>query len=397
MAALSRGQLGWAAAVIFAFFANFFQHAFVCAEDVSNITQNSVLSSDAVGSGCGNCTDPNSDRSDQDDVNNTTSTNVQSHMDSEFFFYVKGTDYVTYIGDYVIRPVGVVANMISLCVMNLKHNRKLTICLCMSFLAISDSIVLPVGSLTELVYFIAEDMFGDTSCKCHVFVHHMFASFGSFTIVLMTFDKFCAVVFPHKAKMLSTRGRVLKFTFLNIVVVTILYIPLIFTAGAEHSLKFCSRHLYIKGWLVDVYFTSSVVFYPLIPAAAILLMNTGIIRVIYQRKLSNLTSRASNKSQDRQLTIMLLLVSFIFILLTLPFEIRGAFFNNRDPDATKIDMIKKAFNLNITYQFMILNFAINFFLYLLSGTKFRNDLKTLFRIKSEGPTGDSQQPSIQIQ
>ena len=88
------------------------------------------------------------------------------------------------------------------------------------------------------------------------------------------------------------------------------------------------------------------------------------------------TRRKTMKSAENQLTIMLLLVTTLFFILLCPTYFRFIYllFANRDtPLAYAISMIF----FQVTYKLYASNGAINFFLYCISGKKFRNDLKEI--------------------
>ena len=82
------------------------------------------------------------------------------------------------------------------------------------------------------------------------------------------------------------------------------------------------------------------------------------------------------KSAENQLTNMLLLVTTLFLILLLPTYIRyvySAFVVSDTPSklATRIFVSELSFKLFVT------NSGINFYLYCISGQKFRTDLKEI--------------------
>ena len=82
------------------------------------------------------------------------------------------------------------------------------------------------------------------------------------------------------------------------------------------------------------------------------------------------------KSAENQLTIMLLVITTLFLILLLPTYVRfiyTAFVSSDTPTkfATSI------FISEISYKLYVTNHGINFFLYCVSGKKFRSDLKQI--------------------
>ena len=89
------------------------------------------------------------------------------------------------------------------------------------------------------------------------------------------------------------------------------------------------------------------------------------------------------KSHEAQLNTMLLSVAFVLVILSLPNYIKFIFYVivdfNQDPQSYAIYHLV---NLVVS-QMQTTNHAVIFFLYCLSGTKFRSELQSLF-ISSNG-------------
>lgn len=124
------------------------------------------------------------------------------------------------------------------------------------------------------------------------------------------------------------------------------------------------------------------VVYNLCPFIIMLICNIYIISVTIRSariRTSRITlgargSRSSSTSRHRQLSIMLILVTFAFVLLTLPSCIYFVFFRH--------EMSSKRFSRTFRHMVQIClsstqftSHAINFFLYCFSATNFRNELE----------------------
>ena len=81
---------------------------------------------------------------------------------------------------------------------------------------------------------------------------------------------------------------------------------------------------------------------------------------------------------ENQLTTMLLLVTTLFLILMFPTNIRFVYSNfvARDTPAKYADLM---FFYHLSNKLYITNNGINFFLYCISGQKFRNDLRIILR------------------
>ena len=147
----------------------------------------------------------------------------------------------------------------------------------------------------------------------------------------------------------------------------------------------CARYVK-KGWYVTVYSYISLIVAPVIPVAMLFAMNIIIIRAVWKsqqmRNGNQRTQQDKNRGTEVQLTIMLILVSSLFVILLLPFEIREIYYSIVNKAETPKQYAIFTFVFDITYELYNTNFGINFYLYFISGTKFRRDLLNLLNRKS---------------
>jgi hypothetical protein len=88
--------------------------------------------------------------------------------------------------------------------------------------------------------------------------------------------------------------------------------------------------------------------------------------------------KSSSKERDNQLVKTLLLVSFTLLILTVPLYIRNIVYTFYDRNASLQTFILYNFFFHITSKIYCSNSSVNFFLYILGGKKFRDDVKSLF-------------------
>ena len=202
----------------------------------------------------------------------------------------------------------------------------------------------------------------------------------------MTLDKYIAIKWPHKAATYSTPKRAKMITGGVYVSVSIYNIPHFFLSSVigGQCLNFGIRSL-----ITSVYSWFSFVLNAVIPFTMLIHMNYVIVKVVRKsRKMFKPdegtirrdqgidTRRKTMKSAENQLTIMLLLVTTLFLILLCPTYFRFIYlvFAKRD---TPFAYAKSMFIYQITAKLYISNSGINFFLYCISGQKFRNDLKEI--------------------
>ena len=113
------------------------------------------------------------------------------------------------------------------------------------------------------------------------------------------------------------------------------------------------------------------------------------------------TRQKTMKNSEKQVTIMLLLVTTLFFILLCPTYVRFVYlvFATRD---TPLDYANYILFVQVTYKLYVSNSGINFFLYCISGKKFRNDLKEILcfnenaHLSFTSRKDESQSPPTQI-
>ena len=298
--------------------------------------------------------------------------NVQD--ETKIFIFFKVGHIISQTLDYFVVPSGIILNGISMVVMSMKHNRKSSVCMHMAILAVADNALL----LFKIVQIIGSELTGAEifPCPVVVFGHHLFSGIAAYIIVSMTLNKFLSVAFPLKLHLHYDTARVLKVALGIVVSVSVVYCPLILTAGTTETGALTCTRFSFDAWYIKVYSALLILFYPTIPVAAISCFNIGIIRAIQNR--SQLVSSSSSQNiQESQVTVMLLLLSITFVILVLPFEMRAVVLLFTKPSVNLTEVARGYFIFSVTYTLVFLNSCVNFFLYLLSGPKFRKDLKNL--------------------
>ena len=216
----------------------------------------------------------------------------------------------------------------------------------------------------------------------------------------MTFERFYSIVQPHKAASFNTLKRA-QITILCIVVFSILYniphIPITLQVGA-HCIPYGNSRKYPAG---QFYYWFSTILNFFLPFALLLIMNSFIIYTLKNRSISA-TSMSVHKSQsqgqnegqssnskiktsERQIIVTLLAVTFAFLILTTPaysLFLYAIFYDYRQ---SPYAFAGYYLFYNVARQTYYTNYGINFFLYVISGRKFRLDLINLFRCFKEKP------------
>ena len=158
--------------------------------------------------------------------------------------------------------------------------------------------------------------------------------------------------------------------------------------------------LSVGGVLTKVYSMTSFCVYAVIPFAMLIYMNYIIVqRVRCSRKMFGGNKSQENvqishmrqktlRNAETQITIMLLLVTMLFLILMIPTYLRYVYTNfaSRDTPAKYASLM---LFYHISHKLYTTNNGINFFLYCISGQKFRNDLKEILGCKRQSNSRNS--------
>ena len=137
-----------------------------------------------------------------------------------------------------------------------------------------------------------------------------------------------------------------------------------------------------------------------IPFVSLLVMNSIIIRILHKSSQSSFMKSIRSQGQghgqghsentgqgqgqgqvkntDQQIYTILLLVTFSYLILTTPVYIMLLYINLVDHFQSPYHYAAYILFAQVGQQTFYTNFGINFFLYVLSGKKFRKDLIALF-------------------
>ena len=210
-------------------------------------------------------------------------------------------------------------------------------------------------------------------------------------VVAMTFERFYSIIRPHKAASFNTVKRA-KIIIGFIVIFSLVFnLPHLFITSYQGT--GCINYAKIHLTRVKLYFFLAFILHFALPFLSLLGMNSVIIHVLRKRSLTmGVRSEGEGQSQgqgnsskirssERQIYIMLLLVAFAFFLLNTPGYILVFYANfGNYYQSARAFAGYYLFYIVGTHLFNT-NYGINFFLYVISGHKFRSDLLRLFNCK----------------
>ena len=289
----------------------------------------------------------------------------------------------------VLIPIGLMGNTLSFLVMIKQNNRKMSTCIYMAAISINDNLMMCSAFHYWLVSAANIHKWNLWECKLSAYLHNFSLQSATYQVLAMTLDKYVAIKWPHRAATYSTPRRA-RLIALGVLVTTLSYnVPHLFLGGLLGGQ--CLAYV-VGGTITRVYSYISFSLNGVIPFSLLIYMNYVIVHAVSKsrRMFRGTTNREkysdtnqgmdtrqrTMKSAENQLTIMLLLVTLLFSILLIPTYIRFIYLTFVKSD-TPIKYARSMLIFQITYKLYVTNSGVNFFLYCISGRKFRSDLKDI--------------------
>ena len=308
----------------------------------------------------------------------------------EYYITYKIASYINQYWFPILVPIGLVGNTLSFLVMVKESNRKMTTCIYMAAISINDDLMMCLAFHDWLISAVVLHEWYLWECKIASLLTNFSLQCATFQVLALTTDRYVAIKWPFKAVTNSTPRRA-KLIILGILILTFIYnIPHLFVANLIRNE--CLSYL-VGGTITKIYSWVTFLVNGIIPFSMLIYMNYVILQTIRKsRKMfkTNESGRTKEsptdfsigmtcrqrkrKTAENQLTIMLLLVTVLFTVLLFPTYIRFIYLSFVERD-TPVQFARSMLIYQMTYKLYTTNSGINFFLYCISGRKFRDDLK----------------------
>ena len=314
-----------------------------------------------------------------------------------------------YITPILVFP-GTLSNIVCIITLQTKPFHGSATAFLLTALAVVDNVSLFVGALHVWLVHVATFDFqtlSDPTCRIHTFLTYLSVQLSAWTLVLVTLERVVSVTWPMEAPILCSRRRLAIVWLAVFCTLSALnaYLHLanmelheqFFPTATNDTFYVCEctvRHNasdQMKEMLDHFRVWSDMVFSCLIPTSVIFFGNTFVIYKLAQvsRRRQYLQDRRgagkdstgrNNKRKSSRITVMLITVGIVFLITSLPINIfllgEDIWFSDRNIDLTVFAKRELAYTiLSLLYYF---NNAINFVLYFVSGTMFRQAAIELF-------------------
>ncbi|XP_074658225.1 FMRFamide receptor-like [Tubulanus polymorphus] len=283
----------------------------------------------------------------------------------------------------VIIGLGIPANILAIVVLSSPRYCGLTTSFYLRFLSVFDTNLLAVVLLLSYLENNRPDLISNAFCKIYYVEDYFSFAMSNSLLVVVTVDRFIAIQFPLKAKIWCTVKRAKWVVLFVFIFVALCYSHLLIYGGLETPIyggePFC--RLQLEGIWRDVFNMFDVIYSVYTPFPVLLILNILMARIILKSKKQRQSTSSDTKLHQREisLTILLILVSIVFLLTSLPYVFHTNFWESGYVDYENdpvLSELRRA-SSSISYVFLFINPMVNFYLYCLGSSKFRAEFKRL--------------------
>lgn len=288
---------------------------------------------------------------------------------------------------------GTAGNILTIIVLAQRRLRNAPTSLFLASLAVSDILTLNTGLLRQWIKYtfyvdIREDL-TELGCKFHWFIVYVVTQFSSWMLICVTVERVISTYMPHRRKQLC-KMTVAYFTVCLILCFLVsLNAHYLFGYGTVYqdtgnetkNVKCVTKTVDYDHFIIYVWTWIDMGVFYLVPMLVLLVGNSMIIYKVLDSHRHSRRAVAPNSNQTQRkissLTILLLLVSALFIVCITPIVVYPAGEPYWIDGASDHKLATMFLFETMSNLFMYVNHSVNFILYFLSGSKFRNEVKRL--------------------
>ena len=287
----------------------------------------------------------------------------------------------------ILLAVGTVGNLVTIVVLLRKNLSVISSNLYLLALTVTDLLILYLGLLRRwLQYSFDVDMRLEMGCGSHIWLLHTCLGCSSWILVALTLDRVISVKFPIYARHGFSRKST-SMMLISIILIAAAF-DFIYLFAYKRSDNY-SDHLTQRNCtsklvciqephllhMIKIWYWLDLTFTSLVPFIILFISNVFIAHeLIVHRK--HREQMGTNRHQHRPITKLLILLSFMFAITTLPVRLTVCMVpqtsSTWENDEFKIWWA-------ISNLIMYTNNSINFVLYSSFGSLFRNELKSLVK------------------
>jgi hypothetical protein len=293
----------------------------------------------------------------------------------------------------IIIGLGLLGNTLAYVVLCHPRYKQSSNCCYMRALAVFDNITLLGRYAQRYVYvswphvFLADKVVADIFCREYLFISTACMSTAHWILSLMTLDRFIAVSIPLKAKIFCSVKRAKICISISVIAFSCIFMPNLLRTYNPDGLTLISQ-CPLRGhfkWYEHNIWTFYSTGCLAVPVLVVFICNMGIVVVLKmnkkQRDATCTINKGGNKTEsntERNITLMLLLVSWSSFIIMLPVLVDYFFWDVIKPIPVRGKTVSvRKFMYDFIMIPRMLNSAVNFVFYFLGCSKFRKDLVSI--------------------
>ena len=297
----------------------------------------------------------------------------------------------------VLIIVGTCGNMMSLLILRSSYFSKSPCSVLLCMLSVVDTGVLLTGLLRVwIMETFNQDIrvINTVSCRAHYFLTYVLQHLSSWTVVMVTIERFVSVYSPFRAKQLCSKGHLMRGMAAVLAMIILLNVHVLFTLQIVHESYIDSYgdfNISRCGFNANYYYGNSIwpwvdyVILAFVPFVVLLVGNMMIVVKV----VSNLRSRKlrhqhvscdNQRKRIRSLTMMMFAVTGTFLVTVTPYEIYLIGMGHDYWDIQSPEGMAHTMTANVVCELVFyINNSVTFLMYCVSGSRFRIALNEYFR------------------
>ncbi|XP_014782156.1 melatonin receptor type 1A [Octopus bimaculoides] len=305
---------------------------------------------------------------------------------------MNSTDFQTFANDlahysgYPLIIIGVLGNILCIFVLfrpKMKESNIRTYLIGLSFNDIGVFVILMIDKWLRHSYRIQLRLTSQFACKLLPFLDKYVLETSSLIVLLISIERMVAIVFPIRYYNLKSKHQRFVLCIMFFILVAF-NSPALYFYTLNHSKCYDSAPKYF----IKIKYIIFYIFYWILPVIGLLITN-GIILYCLKKRSDSVNIKAKQqtflklKQKVKEGLYLLFMISALFLLCTSPFAICGIVITTYKGNKNTT-FAKNVFAVYVlAHFFSYFNNALNFAVYMLASSSFRQELKGFLRIKSK--------------
>ena len=279
---------------------------------------------------------------------------------------------VSLIGIPVLILLGLVGNLLVIAIMRRSAFRQQPVPLYLTTLAVADTVVLLYAVIGWTYVYVIRQTMHTYACKAAFYILAVARHTSCWILVGVTTHRFLFVCFPDKQSTLYTRKGALTVCFVVPVIFCLAELLIILftetSGGHENMMHLCS----VAPLLAIVY----TIVHGVLPSIILLMLNIAIVHWLKKQPAVHNTHHPVLVSSGRRITLVLVLISSVFIISSLSISSLGV---------TSVMLVPENQNkaksgiMGAVEVLWLFNHSCNFYISIITARQYRAELKKIMK------------------